>query len=99
MSENIDPVRPADMRKSYDSLLASLQAPAPRRGDRRSATAVQELSLRLGYLALALQQQMEGDTGKAEASLARADARSAGMPSFFSSKEPLGGDDWTSVYH
>ena len=54
-----------------------------RLGDRRSAAAIQELSLRLGYFALALQQQMDGDTGKAESSLARADARASRMPSFW----------------
>jgi len=99
MPGNIDPLSQTELRKSYESLLASLQALAPRLGDRRSATEVQDLSLRLGYFALALQHQADGDTGKAEASLARADVSSARMPAFFSSKEPLGGDDWTSVYH
>ena len=33
------------------------------------------------------------------ASLARADARAARMPSFFSRDEPLGGEDWKNVYH
>ena len=96
---NQQPVTTADMRKAYDSLLASLQALAPRLGDRRTATALQELSLRLGYLALALNHQMDGDIGKAEQALARADARAARMPSFFSRPEVLGGEDWTNVYH
>ena len=42
---------------------------------------------------------MDGDVGKAEQALARADARAARMPSFFSRPEALGGEDWTNVYH
>jgi hypothetical protein len=87
----------AELRKSYDSLVAQMQALGPKLGDRRTATAVQELSLRLGYFALALQQQMDGETGKAESSLARADARAARVPSFFNNLNPL--DDWTQTYH
>jgi hypothetical protein len=76
-----------------------MHALAPRLDDRRTATALQELSLRLGYMALALNHQMDGDVGKAEQALARADARAARMPSLFSKPEALGGEDWTNVYH
>src|SRR5688572_18950214 len=99
MPEDAGLLGPAELRKTYDSLLIQMQALASRLGDRRAATAVQELSLRLGYFALALQQQMDGDTGKAESSLARADARAARMPSFFSSVQPHAGEDWSQVYH
>ena len=99
MPEGAELLGPAELRKTYESLIGQLQALAPRLGDRRSAAAVQELSLRLGYYALALQQQMDSDTGKAETSLARADTRAARMPSFFSRDEPLGGEDWKNVYH
>jgi hypothetical protein len=99
MPDDAEMLGPGELRKTYDSLLGQLQALAPRLGDRRSAAAVQELGLRLGYFALALQQQMDGDIGKAESSLARADARAARMPSFFSSDKPLDGEDWTQVYH
>lgn len=97
MPEDAGMLGTAELRKSYDSLLAQMQALAPKLGDRRTATAVQELSLRFGYFALALQQQMDGETGRAEASLARADARSARVPSFFNNINPL--DDWTQTYH
>ena len=99
MTKDAGLLGPAELRKTYDSLLNQLQALAQRLGDRRTATAVQELGLRLGYFALALQQQMDGDTGKAESSLARADARAARMPSFFSSDKPLDGSDWNNLYH
>jgi hypothetical protein len=89
----------AEVRKSYESLLASLQALTPRLGDRRTATAVQELSLRLGYFALALHHLMDGDLGKAEQALARADARAARIPPFFSRPEAMGEEDWTQHYH
>jgi hypothetical protein len=88
-----------DLRKSYDSLLRSLQALSTKLADRRTATELQELSLRLGYLALALNHQMDGNAGKAESALARADARSARMPAFFNNPDVLGGEDLSHVYH
>jgi hypothetical protein len=89
----------AEMRRTYDSLIASLQGLSSHLNERRSATALQELALRLGYFSLALNHQMDGDTGKAESALARADARASRLPSFFSSPKPLDGEDWTNLYH
>jgi hypothetical protein len=88
-----------ELRKSYDSLLRSLQALSGKLSERRTAAEVQELSLRLGYFALALNHQMDGNAGKAESALARADARSARLPAFFKSPDVLGGEDLSNVYH
>jgi hypothetical protein len=94
-----DVMSAAEVRKSYDSLLRSLQALAPKLSERRTAIELQELSLRLGYFALALNHQMDGNLGKAESALARADARAARIPSFFNNRDVTDGKDWTNVYH
>ena len=90
---------PEELRKSYDSLLRSLQGLSAKLSERRTATELQELALRLGYFALALSHQVDGNTGKAESALGRADARADRMPSFFKGPDVLGGEDWTNVYH
>jgi hypothetical protein len=90
---------PEELNRAYDSLLGSLDSLRNHLGERRSAAALQELALRLGYFALALNHQMDGDVGKAESALAKADGRSARMPSFFSRPEALGGEDWHNIYH
>ena len=90
---------PEDVRRSYDGLLRSLQALAPKLSERRTAAELQELSLRLGYFALALNHQMDGNTGKAESALARADGRAARIPAFFKDRDVTGGEDWSATYH